>query len=158
MMQHCFEKQVGALIQTSDFSRWLTSARSRRGKVTYRAFEADLCDGRWIWVTETMQADGSMLCIASDITELKTSQRSLRLSRDVALRASLTDPLTGISNRMHIFEQLAQRIEQVTKITQQIGVVLIDLDEFKKISFVSRICGRVAAQEACQARDTGRVP
>jgi hypothetical protein len=24
--------------------------------------------------------------------------------------------------------------------------------------FVSRICGRVAAQEACQARDTGRVP
>jgi cysteine synthase A len=26
------------------------------------------------------------------------------------------------------------------------------------LCFVSRICGRVAAQEACQARDTGRVP
>ena len=81
-----------------------------------------------------MQADGSMLCIASDITELRTSQRSLRLSRDMALRASLTDPLTGISNRMHIFEQLQQRIEQVAKRKQQIGVMLIDLDEFKKVN------------------------
>jgi len=26
----------------------------------------------------------------------------------------------------------------------------------KKLGFVSRTCGRVAAQEACQARDTGR--
>jgi hypothetical protein len=32
----------------------------------------------------------------------------------------------------------------------------VTLDQNKR--FVSRICGRVAAQEACQARDTGRVP
>jgi hypothetical protein len=31
------------------------------------------------------------------------------------------------------------------------------IKNFEK-GFVSRICGRVAAQEACQARDTGRVP
>ena len=29
-------------------------------------------------------------------------------------------------------------------------------DAFQKKSFVSKICGRVAAQEACQARDTRR--
>ena len=134
IMTHCYVKRVGALIETTDFARWLTSARSRRGKLPHRAFESDLCDGRWFWITETMQADGSMLCIASDITELRTSQRSLRLSRDMALRASLTDPLTGISNRMHIFEQLQQQIEQVSKRKQQIGVMLIDLDEFKKVN------------------------
>lgn len=134
IMAHCFDKRVGVLIETRNFARWLTSARSRRGKLPHRAFESDLCDGRWLWVTETMQSDGSMLCIACDITELKSSQRSLRQSRDVALRASLTDPLTGISNRTHIFEQMQMRIDQVTKREQQIGVVLMDLDEFKKIN------------------------
>ena len=125
---------VGALIQTTDIEDWLRSVRSRRGKVPFRAFEADLCDGRWIWMTETMRGDGWMLNIGSDITELKISDRILRQARDVALRAAQTDELTGISNRAHIMQQLDQRLEQFHSQQQSCGIALIDLDHFKHIN------------------------
>jgi len=126
--------KVGALIVTPDFPAWLVSTRSRRGKLPYRAFEADMCDGRWLWITETMRPDGWMLCVASDITELKVSGRALRQSRDLALRAARIDALTGISNRAHIIEQLEQRLAQVRKRKQLCGIALIDLDQFKGIN------------------------
>ena len=134
LMTHCHTEQVGALITTPDFPAWLSSARSRRGKLPYRAFEADLCDGRWIWITETLRADGWMLCVGSDITELRVSGRALRQSRDLALRAALTDALTGISNRPHMTNQLEQRLAQVNRRRQLCGIALIDLDEFKCIN------------------------
>ncbi len=134
LMTRCHADKLGALITTSDFPAWLASARSRRGKLPYRAFEADLCDGRWMWITETLRADGWMLCIGSDITELKTGGRALRQSRDLALRAAQTDALTGISNRSHMMTQLEQRLEQVNRRKQLCGIALIDLDEFKRIN------------------------
>lgn len=125
---------VGASIQTSDFESWLTSASSRRGKLPFRAFEADLCDGRWIWMTEAVQADGWMLCTGSDITEIKASTRSVRQARDFAVRAAQTDVLTGISNRMHIMEQLQRRLQQVHVRQQPCGIVMLDLDYFKHVN------------------------
>ena len=134
LMARCHADKVGALITTPDFPAWLASARSRRGKLPYRAFEADLCDGRWVWITETLRTDGWMLCIASDISELKVDGRALRQSRDLALRAAQTDALTGISNRPHMTAQLERRLDQVRQRTQLCGIALIDLDEFKCIN------------------------
>ena len=96
----------GARIETDDIETWLRSACSRRGKLPYRAFEADLRDGRWMWMSETMSANGWMLCQASEITELRADRRALRQERDVALRAAQTDPMTGISNRTHLMQLL----------------------------------------------------
>ena len=140
LMANCHARRVGALIETESFTDWLASARSRRGKLPYRAFEADMCDGRWMWITESLRADGWMLCVGSDITELKTSGRELRLSRDYALRAAQTDALTGISNRAHIMQQLAHRLQQVRQSNQSkqpnqaCGIALFDLDNFKRIN------------------------
>lgn len=91
------------------------SAQSRRGKLPYRAFEMDLYDGRWFWMTETVQQDGWMLCVASDVTELRQGYRTLRQDRDLAVRASQTDELTGTANRRFVFAKLALQVEQVTK-------------------------------------------
>lgn len=134
LMAHNHRQGVGALIKTSDFPRWLASVQSRRGKRPFRAFEADLCDGRWIWMTETLRTDGWMLCIASDISELKNSEQVLRLAKDAAVRAAQTDVLTGISNRSHIMAQLTQRIELLHTQQQPCGVVLLDLDHFKRVN------------------------
>jgi diguanylate cyclase (GGDEF)-like protein len=125
---------VGALITTSDIASWLVSARSRRGKLPFRAFEADLCDGRWVWMTETLRSDGWMLCVASDITELRSNERALRQARDVALRAAQTDVLTGISNRAHILQQVEHSIEQLNLYDTPCGVALVDLDHFKRVN------------------------
>jgi diguanylate cyclase (GGDEF)-like protein len=134
LMTRSFTEKVGALIETANLTEWLASARSRRGKEPYRAFETDMCDGRWMWLTETMRPDGWMLCIASDITHLKSSGRALRYSRDLALRSAQTDALTGISNRAHVMQQLEQRLEQVRQRNQQCGIALIDLDDFKQVN------------------------
>lgn len=130
-----FEQRRGVAFTTDDFEHWLTSARSRRGKIPYRAFETDITDGRWLWMTETVSPAGWMLCIASDITELRTGERSLRQDRDSARKASQTDELTGISNRRHCMSVLQETVAKANK--NEAGdacAVLLDIDRFKQIN------------------------
>ena len=134
MMRKSYDEGVGAAIKTSDIDAWLVSSQSRRGKLPFRAFESDLTDGRWIYMSETVDEQGWMLCVAFDITAMRTSERSLRQARDGALRAAQIDVLTGISNRAHILMQLDQRLEQLRTAGQPCGVVMLDLDHFKRVN------------------------
>lgn len=135
MMLYGYEHGIGTVIHTDNIHAWLASACSRRGKQPFRAFEAALLDGRWIWMSETVRDDGSMLCIACDISSLHLEGRDLRMERDMAKRASLTDSLTGISNRTHMIEQLATHLDLVrTQDEFSCGIAIMDLDFFKKIN------------------------
>ncbi|SCX24490.1 Stalked cell differentiation-controlling protein [Agrobacterium sp. DSM 25558] len=131
---YCDKK--GLIITTDDFGAWLLSAQSRRGKLPFRGLELDLHDGRWIWMTETVQEDGWMLCVGSDITELKQqNQRSLRQDRDLAMRAAQTDELTGTANRRFVFAKLGVQIDNVQKgIESPFGLCVMDIDFFKGIN------------------------
>jgi diguanylate cyclase (GGDEF)-like protein len=122
----------GAAICTEDFERWLASATSRRGKLPFRAFEADLSDGRWIWMSETLQPNGWMLCVASEITSLRPDVRGLREAYQVALRQSQTDGLTGLSNRAHLMALLGAALADAA--AQPLCVAALDLDHFKRIN------------------------
>ncbi len=82
LMRRNFYSGRGTVIRERDFEAWLISTLSRRGKTGFRAFGTDLVDGRWLWMTETVQADGWMLCIASDITKLRAHGRAVRQDRD----------------------------------------------------------------------------
>nr|WP_316641688.1 GGDEF domain-containing protein [uncultured Roseateles sp.] len=128
----------GSVVSASDFEAWLSSARSRRGKQPFRAFEADLCDGRWIWMTETVQAvepgEHWMLCVASDITGLRQDGRALRQARDQALRAAQTDALTGLSNRRHLMQQVEQALVRDAERGWPLCMAVLDLDHFKQIN------------------------
>lgn len=134
LMRCSYAQGIGVAIQTDDFEGWLTSTRSRRGKKPFRAFESDLSDGRWIYMTETTDEQGWMLCVATDITAMRVGERRLRLARDGALRAAQTDTLTGISNRAYVMEQLQLRLAQLRQRRQPCGVVLLDLDHFKRVN------------------------
>ncbi|WP_189339003.1 GGDEF domain-containing protein [Chromobacterium amazonense] len=135
LMRRGHERGHGSRIRTDDIDAWIASARSRRGKLPFRTFEADLTDGRWIWVTETLQADGWLLCVCSDISSLRADERELRIARDAAQRAALTDPLTGISNRAHIMGQLERLLRQPRAAESPACVVgILDLDHFKRIN------------------------
>ncbi|SCW47134.1 hypothetical protein SAMN02927900_01756 [Rhizobium mongolense subsp. loessense] len=67
LMRRNFEL-ARARSRIADFDEWLRSTQSRRGKIGFRA-ETDLVDGRWLWMTEAVQKNGWMLCIASDKRE-----------------------------------------------------------------------------------------
>ena len=136
MIRRCYATHVGALIETDDIEEWLVRASMRRGKVPYRAFETDLCDGRWLWFTETLDANGWMLCISSDISAMRAGERGLRQERDGALRAAMTDALTGISNRAHIMQQLQSSLKLQQLGRKPCALVMMDLDHFKEVNDV----------------------
>ena len=135
LMRRNFNAKRGTVILANDFESWLRSTQSRRGKTGFRAFETDLHDGRWLWMTETMQPDGWMLCIASDITSIRSDERMLRQDRDLAIRASQTDELTGVGNRRFVMSKLEDLLRQRGNGEGACGcIALLDIDHFKQIN------------------------
>ncbi|SHF56187.1 diguanylate cyclase (GGDEF) domain-containing protein [Kaistia soli DSM 19436] len=135
IMRRNFALQRGTVLKTNDFEQWLVATQSRRGKLGYRAFETDLYDGRWLWMTETVQSDGWMLCIASDVTDLRPDERAVRQARDFAIKASFTDELTGIANRRFVLARVSEMIAGASRREGVIGsVALLDLDHFKVVN------------------------
>ncbi len=135
LMRRNFQAGRGTVIRAADFDAWLLSTQARRGKTGFRAFETDLVDGRWLWMTETVQSNGWMLCIASDITSLRAEERTIRQDRDLAIRASQTDDLTGVSNRRFMMNRLDHMLEQVRSGMGVYGcIAVLDIDHFKSIN------------------------
>ena len=136
MMRSNQDNPNGPLAHTDDFEKWLTAALSRRGKQPCRAFEVDLKDGRWLWVTEIIEADGWMLTLAADVTYSAHAgqERQVRLDRDVALRVARTDDLTGALNRRGILGVLNDLCARLPAERRCYALVLLDLDHFKLIN------------------------
>ncbi|MGZ2504637.1 hypothetical protein ACVINI_005182 [Rhizobium beringeri] len=133
LMRRNFQLRRGTVIQTSNFDEWLRSTQSRRGKIGYRAFETDLCDGRWFWMTEAVLKNGWMLCIASDITSLRAHGRTVRQDRDQAIKASYTDELTSVANRRFVMA----RVDDMLAAAQHGNngcLAVFDIDNFKHIN------------------------
>lgn len=135
LMRRNFHARRGTIISAADFESWLLSTLARRGKSGFRAFETDLHDGRWVWMTETMQPNGWMLCVASDITSIRSNQRTLRQDRDSAIKASQTDELTGIPSRRFVMSKLEDLVRSFGDQQERIGcLAVLDIDNFKYIN------------------------
>jgi diguanylate cyclase (GGDEF)-like protein len=125
----------GTVISVPDFEAWLLSTSSRRGKTAFRAFETDLADGRWLWMTEAVQSDGWMLCIATDVTKLRESGRAIRQDRDAAIKVAYTDELTGVANRRFVTARIEDLVASASQPDAATGCVcILDLDNFKYIN------------------------
>lgn len=125
----------GTVLKTDDLEAWIAATVHRRGKVPFRTVETDLHDGRWLWMTETVDQKGWMLCIAVDITDVRAGERKLRQDRDFALRASQVDELTSVPNRRYTMERLNEFIRNCAENPHMWGcVAIIDIDYFKVIN------------------------
>ena len=132
LIRQGWKNRTGTEISSTggDLEKWLSSTLSRRGKQPFRGFESNLYDGRWLWVTETVDARGWMMYIGVEITPLAVDGRDLRNDRDVALKAAQTDELTGLSNRRHMMRRLDALINHRTPGC----IAMLDLDHFKSIN------------------------
>jgi diguanylate cyclase (GGDEF)-like protein len=125
----------GTIISSGDFDTWLRSTLGRRGKTGFRAFDTDLREGRWLWMTETTRQNGWMLCVASDITATRADERALRQDRDNAIRVAQTDDLTGIAIRRFVMERLRTLMNTASEPSAEMGcVAVLDIDNFKYIN------------------------
>ena len=134
IMRQAHRRHRGLLIESDDIDGWLASLRQRYRRQPRRVFESDLTDGRWMRVTEETFADGWQLTMSTDVSTLKGSEAELRRARDAALLASITDPLTELPNRRHLFDRLARLMAEAAELRFPLTVAAIDLDEFKAIN------------------------
>ncbi|NRP75022.1 Response regulator PleD [Ensifer psoraleae] len=135
LMRRNFHAKRGTVIHAADFEEWLIATQSRRGKVGFRAFETDLIDGRWLWMTETVQKDGWMLCVASDVTGLRAKTRTVRQDRDLAIKASYTDELTGVANRRFVTARIEDMLHPRGDDDTPLGCLcVLDIDRFKSVN------------------------
>jgi diguanylate cyclase (GGDEF)-like protein len=134
LMRDCHRRCCGVLIKTHDIDAWIARVRLSYRRTPVRSFESDLVDGRWVWVTETLRPDGWLALTATDVSSLKANEATLRKSRDDAVIASLTDPLTDLYNRRYIFKRLHELLDTTHDMRTPLCLVVIDLDNFKAIN------------------------
>jgi diguanylate cyclase (GGDEF)-like protein len=133
ILRHCFNAQVGPLIESDDIDAWLRMANSRRRSKPHRRFEVDMIDGRWTWAGETVFGDGWIFLTITDFTFVKRKEFTLVSARDAAIVASETDDLTGLLNRGGVMRRFG-RLVDTTPEGEGFSIVLMDLDHFKAIN------------------------
>ncbi len=84
-------------------------------------------------MTEAVQKNGWMLCIASDITRLRAHGRTVRQDRDQAIKASYTDELTGVANRRFVMARVEDMLASVRHGSSGC-LAVFDIDNFKHIN------------------------
>ena len=85
---------------------------------------------KWVRISSVphiIEESTSWYAVLTDITPLKTVEEELT-------RKALHDPLTGLPNR-HLFnDRLEQAISYAERYRQKVGLIFIDLDNFKPIN------------------------
>lgn len=133
IMQNCFRRREGLIIDTGSFEHWITEVQFKRRGASKRFFESDFHDGTWMLVTETQDSEGYICFVGCSITHLKNNERILKVDRDQALRESNTDQLTGLYNRRFVTTYLHDAIERNRGVIPFVAC-LLDIDKFKLIN------------------------
>jgi diguanylate cyclase (GGDEF)-like protein len=134
IMRACHASGRGVLIETEDIETWLARVRGKYRQVPVRAFESDLADGRWVWVTETLQPDGWLSMVVADVSPLKATESVLRSARDEAVRIAMKDPLTDLYNRRFIMGHLGEMLAGSRAMRWPLALAMLDIDHFKRIN------------------------
>ncbi len=104
-------------------------------------------------------ADGTMQYfegVVADISDRKLAEREL-------LRRASRDDLTGLHNRVYFREWLAKRLKSAARHRNQLGVLYVDLNEFKQINDTwghlvgDRVLREMALRIQAQVRETDMV-
>jgi len=61
-------------------------------------------------------------------------ERRLRAAQQEALRLSLTDVLTGTSNRRELIDRLPSEVERARRYRHPLSVLMCDIDHFKRVN------------------------
>ena len=133
IIRHADRTATGPML-SMEVESWLAMAASKRRVHGVRSFEIDMRDGRWFMVNESCIEGGWLWNFYTDITTLKFNEHRLEVARDSARRDADTDPLTGIFNRRHGFVELERQLAFRREEDSRLSVMLIDLDNFKRIN------------------------
>lgn len=124
-----YARGVGLIIESDDIEDWLKWALAKRRVQSYRQFEVDAWDGRWLLMTETLIPGVGLLNIGVDITQSKNITTALKQEYRSALVKAETDLLTDMGNRRAL-ERLRKLFVSKGR-HHQVTALMIDIDQFK---------------------------
>ncbi len=124
-----YAKGRGLIVATDNIDAWLLNALAKRRTQTYRQFEIDAWDGRWVLMTETLIPDVGLLGIGIDITQSKNMATALKQEYQNALIKAETDLLTNMGNRRALERLRNLLLSQGGH--YQVTALMIDIDQFK---------------------------
>ena len=101
--------------------------RLERHRQATSTFEHELSDGRWVRVSKRRTKAGSVVSILTDITHLVEADEKIR-------QMAMEDPMTGLPNRAQFHIQLESALANADRAGSKVGVMLLDLDHFKKVN------------------------
>lgn len=101
----------------------------KAGKSSTTELPVVLPDGchAWVEIRAYPALDGGLAVFFRDITERKLADKKIH-------HASLHDPLTGLPNRVMLFEYAAHLLPHNRRTSQGAAVMFLDLDRFKPIN------------------------
>jgi len=104
------------------------------GKGTHNETQAEFGARTFVFVASLIKDADYFYIYGHDITRLKETERELVRLQEQAQAMALHDPLTGLPNRTLLHDRLAQAIAQCVRLSKKLGLVFIDLDNFKPIN------------------------
>ncbi|MBU6246412.1 MAG: diguanylate cyclase [Xanthomonadaceae bacterium] len=121
-------------------------------EVDYRALTPD---GSYVWIRDVVHVvrddNGEVDCLVGfmfDISERKQAEEELlRLQRELE-RLSLTDGLTGLSNRRKFDQQLELEWKESRRSGKPLSLIVMDIDYFKQFN---DLYGHIAGDECLKA-------
>lgn len=125
---------IGGIKNRGDAERWLTRRLEAHGDASPRPTVQQLSDGRWIEVREQPTAEGGIVGVLSDVTELKQQEKALRETMERVRFLAMNDPLSGLPNRVAFHERLDEVETRARREQSGIALLYIDLNGFKQIN------------------------
>lgn len=129
-----FTYEIGAIVHGKTLNQWLKFVLSSYRSAPFRSFEVDMVDGRWVLITEQVNAGGEVVIVGNDITRTKKAEMALIAAQEELKKLALTDELTCIPNRRHFFQYVEYEFHRSLRHHHDSCIALLDLDHFKRIN------------------------
>ncbi|MEM7253832.1 MAG: diguanylate cyclase [Pseudomonadota bacterium] len=117
----------GAIVGVNGYGADVESHYQRLHRSRNSPFELELVDGRFIRVNEHVTSSGEWVFVHTDITDLRKTQRHLQ-------HLATHDALTGLPTRRFFEEQFQLALVRGHRHNDRLGLMFIDLDNFKAIN------------------------
>lgn len=117
-------REIRALIQKNGEAQFETMQRRKDNTI----FPVEVS-------TKLLELDKPyLLSIVRDITPRKLAEAEVQKLQEQLREQAARDPLTGLFNRRYLDEAIARELARAVRYKQPIGIVMCDLDHFKRIN------------------------
>lgn len=125
----------GIKLESMSLDAFAAHVKQRRATgPAQRSFAVDLADGRWFWVNDQRLADGWLLSVANEMSDMKREEAELRHAHASAVQEAQTDFLTGIATRRRGFERAEAALAASHANHLPLVIALLDIDHFKAVN------------------------